>query len=93
MKNNFKLHYNDYTIEAKKDLGNTPHMISGFGVMEGYVVVKDHCNIMPGATWFQSVVDARRACDVLDRVGEKGFWQELRLVDAISNAFAKAGHL
>jgi hypothetical protein len=47
--------YHSYMIEPKRD---APSSI-------GYVVVKEHCNVMPGATWFRTIEAAKCAVDVL----------------------------
>lgn len=85
-----QLKYNAYIIEPKRDFGNMPYWIDGFPVTQGYVVVKDGCNVMPGATWFQTVRDAKRACDILDRVGDTPrFWDEWKKVDEGADALAR----
>lgn len=81
--------YGKYTIVEKRDFGSTPYWIDGFPVKHGYVVVRDGCNAMPGATWFQTVREAKRACDILDRVGEAEFWSEWRRIEDAIAAMAK----
>jgi len=63
--------YRDYLIREKQDFGEYGFLISGFRVKTGYVVIKDGCNVMPGACWFQTVEAAMRAIDDLIE-SEKG---------------------
>lgn len=84
------IQHGDYTIEPKKDFGNQPHWIDGFPVDSGYVVVKNHGNAMPGATWFQTVREAKMACDVLDRTGDTPeFWSEWKRIQETAQALAR----
>lgn len=76
----YKRDYRGYEIRVKRDFGSQFHLIDGMPCMWGYVVVKDGCNAMPGATWFQTVKEAKRAIDVLIEHPEGGdaFWKALR---------------
>ena len=74
------IQYGKYLIEEKRDFGNQFHWIDGAPVEHGYVVVLDHCNAMPGATWFQTVAEAKLACDILDSAGPDEFWTRWKLL-------------
>lgn len=80
-----------FTIKPKLDFGLHGYLIDGKMVKEGFVVCKNGCNIMPGATWFQTVPDAEQAIKVLLHVGEpynnKRFW---RLLHRINGATQKS---
>lgn len=87
------LGYNGYRIVVKLDFGNHPSHIDGMPCMWGYIVTGNgvstpsSCNAMPGATWFQTVEDAKLAIDILIAVEGKagdfwtawGNWKEARL--------------
>jgi hypothetical protein len=64
-----KVIHRGFEIRVKRDFGNQFHLIDGMPCMWGYVVVKDGCNAMPGATWFQTVKAAKRGIDALFDVG------------------------
>jgi hypothetical protein len=64
-KSNYTLNYRDHMILVKQDFGSSFHLIDGMPTNIGYVVVKDGVNVMPGAVWFQTVKQARRAVDLL----------------------------
>lgn len=76
--------YNGFRIVVKQDFGGQPFRIDAMPCMWGYVVIYAPgaayagCNAMPGATWFQTVQDAKDAIDILIAVGgEKNsdeFW-------------------
>jgi len=66
--------YRGFTVEPKRDFGPTGFYIKGRFVKLGYVVVKDGCNAMPGATWFGTIEDAKEAIDVLIDVGGDDIW-------------------
>lgn len=77
------LKYKNYTIVEKRDFGSGPgYWITGFHVKHGYVVTDGGIiNVMPGATWFLTVEDAKAAIDILLVSGEsQKFWDlwELR---------------
>lgn len=66
-----------FAVEPKRDFGPSGFYIGGKFVKHGFVVTKDGCNAMPGATWFLSVEDAQRAIDTfidVDGNADK-FWQ------------------
>ena len=66
--------YRGFTIEPKRDFGPTGFYINGTFTKIGYVVVKDGCNAMPGATWFHTIESAKEAVDVLIDVGGEDIW-------------------
>jgi hypothetical protein len=73
--------YRGYFIKPKQDFGARPHVLSAFPVEHGYIVTDGGIiNVMPGATWFQSVGEAMRAIDDLirsegdERISEHPFW-------------------
>ena len=67
--------YRGFTIEPKQDFGPGPGFyINGQFIKRGYVVVKDGCNAMPGATWFDTIEDAKEAIDILIDVGGENIW-------------------
>ena len=71
------LSHRGFTVESKRDFGPSGFYIGGKFVKRGFVVVKDGCNAMPGATWFLSVEDAKHAIDTfidVDGSADK-FWQ------------------
>ncbi len=60
--------YRGYVIETKKDFGSHGFLINGHMVTQGYVVTDGGMvNVMPGGTWFQTVIQAMRAIDDLIR--------------------------
>lgn len=69
--------YKGYRIVPKLDFGREHFLINGRGVRQGYVVTDGTCNIMPGGTWFETVISAQHAINVFIRV--KGhaarFWE------------------
>lgn len=72
-----------YKIVPKRDFGGKPFLINGKTVMRGFVVTDGLCNVMPGATWFQTIPDALRAIGVLMVTGETPrFWTVLRALQS-----------
>lgn len=79
-------HYRGFDIKVKRDFGGMPHWIDGMPCMWGYVVCHGSaqeyagCNAMPGATWFQTVKEAKRAIDVfIEANGDAdAFWARFR---------------
>ena len=75
-----KEEYRGYIISPKLDFGNEAFLINGVPYKHGWVVVKNHCNAMPGATWFTLRKRARLAIDILieaDGDADK-FWKLMR---------------
>ena len=78
---NILIEYRGYKIEPKRDLGSHPYHRSNGGVIyKGYVVTDGICNVMPGATWAHSVVEAKAMVDVfIESNGDSAkFWELLR---------------
>lgn len=70
-----------YRIVPKRDFGPGPgFLIKGQFVKRGFVVTDGHCNVMPGATWFQSIAESFRAIAILDASGgdSETFWSMMR---------------
>lgn len=69
-----------FSIVPKRDFGNQPFLIGGKLVKSGFVVTKGHCNVMPGAAWFQTIPEAVNA--IYNLAEAKGssdkFWQLMR---------------
>jgi hypothetical protein len=64
--------YRGFTIVPKRDFIGAGFFIDGRYVKRGYVVTRDGCNAVPGAAWFITIEDARKAVDVLiDGGGER----------------------
>ena len=71
--------YKGYIIKPKREFGSDGFLINGKRVQEGFVVTNEHnINVMPGATWFQTIKDAKKGIDVLIKYGEKNFWKGLK---------------
>ena len=66
--------YCGFTIEPKRDFGPTGFNIDGTFTKIGYIVIKDGCNAMPGATWFHTIENAKNAIDILIEVGGAALW-------------------
>lgn len=84
----YSAEYAGYWIKPKLDFGSD----AGFWdaptrrhVKEGWVIVKDGCNAMPGATWAHNLAEAHQMIDVLEAVGGDGqkFWHLLRAINAV----------
>lgn len=71
--------YRGHEIKPKRDFGETGYFIDGKYVKKGWNVVKDGCNIMPGATWFQTVQEAKESIDLLIAVkgNAEEFWRRV----------------
>lgn len=89
------LAYRGFTIKVKRDIGSTGqsfHLIDGMPCAWGYVVccASGFLNVMPGATWFQTVKAAKEAVDILiecgglpvepwdENVDGAEFWRKMR---------------
>lgn len=73
--------YAGYSVVPKRDFG--AHMPPG--VTHGWVVVKDGCNALPGATWASTMAEASQLIDVLLAVDEntdkqQRFWHLLSAI-------------
>ncbi len=87
MREAYTVDYRGCTIRVKGDFGDNPFLIDGMPCAWGYVVTRGHCNVMPGATWFQTVKDAKRGIDALvmaeamnqnDTMIAEAFWTAIR---------------
>lgn len=69
--------YRGYIIEPKKDFGPGGYLSEGRIIRSGFIAVKDDCNAMPGATWFETVEEAMDAIDTLILVDGNAdkFWE------------------
>jgi hypothetical protein len=70
------IEYRGFHIKAKRDFGSYPYSnVNTY--KKGYVVVKDGCNPMPGATWATSVIGARVMIDsYIEAEGDaRLFWE------------------
>lgn len=73
-----KIHsYHGYSIQLKRDFPKGGALIDGKIITRGWVVIKNSCNIMPGATWFRSITKAKHAIDVFIKSGGDAdlFWE------------------
>ena len=73
------LSHRGFTIEPKRDFGPVGFYIDGALIKDGFVVVKDGCNPMPGAAWFRTIARAQYAIDVLIEVDGDAdkFWSRV----------------
>lgn len=71
------IRYRTLFIAPKRDFGGQAYLIKGRSVMSGFIVTDGSCNVMPGATWFETVDEAKHAIDVLLAVkGDSDmFWE------------------
>lgn len=68
-----------YRIVPKRDFGPMGFWINKQWVRQGFVVTRDGCNCMPGATWFRTTAEAMRAIQALeDTGGGSEFWARVR---------------
>lgn len=77
----YSVKYRGFKVVVKRDFGGRFFLIDGMPCMWGYVVIDDTgCNVMPGATWFQTVRDAKRGIDNLLRAEDDpvAFWELMR---------------
>lgn len=84
---NYKPEYAGFWIKPKRDFGETGFYDSKTrrNVKEGWVIVKDGCNAMPGATWAHNLAEAQQMIDVymaVDGDAQK-FWHLLRAINAV----------
>lgn len=72
---NISIEYRGFFIRPKLDMGSTPWFANGNEYRRGYIVTHD-VQVMPGAIWFHSVIEARVAIDILiESNGESAiFW-------------------
>lgn len=68
-----------YRIVPKQDFGRRGFWIDGAWVKTGFVVTRNGCNCMPGATWFRTVEDAMTGIRVFEETGGgDAFWARMR---------------
>lgn len=72
--------YRGYQILPKRDFGRHGFLIDGKVVKRGYVVTDGMCNVMPGATWTQTIWRARELVDALieSQGNSDEFWRIVR---------------
>lgn len=70
--------YQGFTIQPKRDFGGVPYHDAGNVYQRGFIVTKDHMQVMPGGAWFTSVIEARAAIDILLEAGPEQFWEVWR---------------
>ena len=72
--------YQGYQITPKRDFGNTPFLSASGECQKGYVICDDYCNVMPGATWAASVLEAKAMIDcwIEANFDNNKFWELLR---------------
>lgn len=70
------IEYKGFTIRPKLDMGSTPWLVDGNEYRRGYIVTQNNVQVMPGAVWFHSVIEARTAIDILIEVNKDStaFW-------------------
>jgi hypothetical protein len=81
-----RIEHGEFTIVPKRDFGAGPgYYVRGRYVKSGWVVTKNGCNVLPGATWAET---PEQALDLLhcyiaagegDDKGGKKFWALVRL--------------
>lgn len=69
-----------FRIVIKRDFGKYAFWIGGKFVKSGFVVTKGGCNVMPGATWFQTIEEAMNAIPkLIQSEGDSNkFWELMR---------------
>ena len=68
---NVQMEYRGYVIVPKRDMGNSPWLINGNSVRRGYVITQNGVNVMPGATWACSLIEAKVMIDTLEETNDK----------------------
>jgi hypothetical protein len=58
------IHYRGFTIQPKLDMGKIPHLSNANSYRTGWVIVKDGCNAMPGASYATSPLEAKAMIDI-----------------------------
>lgn len=73
---NIDIEYKGFHIMPKRDFGGYPYSNVNT-IRKGYVVVKDGCNVMPGATWAHSVIEAKEMIESYIEAEGNGdlFWK------------------
>lgn len=73
---NIDIEYRGYHIIPKLDFGSYPYLnVNTY--KKGYVIVKDSMNVMPGATWATSIIEAKEMINSLIESNGDGqlFWE------------------
>jgi hypothetical protein len=76
---NIDIEYRGFHIVPKRDFGNYPHHnVNTY--KKGYVVTQDGMNVMAGATWASSVIEAKVMIDSHIEADGDGdlFWKIMR---------------
>lgn len=75
-----QIHYRGFTIQPKLDMGSSPHLSNANSIRTGWVVVRDGCNVMPGATYTGSPLSAKAMIDLFIEAKEDAetFWKLMR---------------
>lgn len=73
---NVFIEYRGFIIRPKLDMGSTPWLVNGNEYRCGYIITQDEIQIMPGAVWFHSVIEARVAIDLFIKANKDStvFW-------------------
>lgn len=61
--------YRGFDIMPKRDFGFQPYLSKGKMTMTGFVVGRPMINVMPGATWFGTVEEAKQGIDIFIECG------------------------
>ena len=74
---NISIEYKGFTILPKLDMGSSPWLVNSNEYRRGYIVTRNKVQVMPGAAWFTSIIEARAAIDILIEAREDGptFWR------------------
>lgn len=82
------LSYRNVQIAPKYDFGDDGFLIDGIKVRHGFVCIADGCNILPGATWAETIDCAKRLIDAyFASNGEADiFWKIVRDADPAQHA-------
>lgn len=74
------IEYRGFQIVPKRDFWVHPYEDSGGTCKKGYIITDGFCNVMPGATWAHSVIEAKAMVDaVIEAEGSSDrFWVLLR---------------
>lgn len=69
--------YLSFTIKPKLDFGSQPFLIDGKMVSKGWVVTDGFCNVLPGATWSQTIAGAKKliTAHIESRGNADRFWK------------------
>jgi len=69
--------YRGFTIKPKLDFGQYPYRGHGNVISTGWVVIKDGCLALPGATWSSSILEARACIDIWIEAGfnAEKYWE------------------